>query len=414
MDRWRLDPAVRAAARFQQGNLVDPDWPAGVPPQDVVFCRNVLIYFDETPVRRAVDNLYRVVRPGGYLFLGHAETLSRIPTRFVPSVGRVRVLHATRGVRVGQRRSRCSSWTTRRSCGARSADAGAAGRVEVVGTACERPGGGGAGRSRLRPDVVILDIVMPEVDGLEAIRADHGSGAHPHPGPQLPRPPGAEITLQGPGAGRRGLRQQVRRGTRMDIYDLGPVLREKVLASPGPACRPRWPAARPSRPAPPPPPASAVRATRSSSSAPPPAGPGLVSILSALPADFPAGVVVAQHMPPASPVHARRATGPAVRASRSGRRRTATRIRPGLALLGWADASSLEVERERELVVRIPTGATDSCIARPWTSSSSPRPRRSGPGRGRGAHRHGAGRGRGWRRYGGRRPDPGGERGDAP
>jgi chemotaxis protein methyltransferase CheR len=81
---WRLDESIRAAARFQQGNLVDPAWAGSMPLQDVVFCRNVLIYFDDTGVRRAADNLYRVIRPGGYLFLGHAESLSRTPTRFVP------------------------------------------------------------------------------------------------------------------------------------------------------------------------------------------------------------------------------------------------------------------------------------------------------------------------------------------
>jgi chemotaxis protein methyltransferase CheR len=82
-DRFRIRPRLRAAARFQQGNLMDPAWPDSVPPQDVVFCRNVLIYFDGDAQRRAAENLYRVVRPGGYLFLGHAESLSRIPTRFI-------------------------------------------------------------------------------------------------------------------------------------------------------------------------------------------------------------------------------------------------------------------------------------------------------------------------------------------
>ena len=81
--RWRLKAELRDAARFRQGNLVDPTWGRDLPPQDVVFCRNVMIYFDDAAVRRAVDNLYRVVRPGGYLFLGHAETLSRVPTPFV-------------------------------------------------------------------------------------------------------------------------------------------------------------------------------------------------------------------------------------------------------------------------------------------------------------------------------------------
>jgi chemotaxis protein methyltransferase CheR len=80
---WRIDPEIGAAARFRHGNLVDPAWLDGLDPQDVVFCRNVLIYFDEAGARRAVDLLYRAMRPGGYLFLGHAETLSRIPTPFL-------------------------------------------------------------------------------------------------------------------------------------------------------------------------------------------------------------------------------------------------------------------------------------------------------------------------------------------
>ncbi len=83
-ERWRLRPRFRAAAQFQQGNLVAPEWPDSVPAQDIVLCRNVLIYFDAPALERALENLYRVVRPGGYLFLGHAESLSRVPTRFVP------------------------------------------------------------------------------------------------------------------------------------------------------------------------------------------------------------------------------------------------------------------------------------------------------------------------------------------
>lgn len=82
--RWRLNGDLRDAARFRQGNIVDPGWGTDLPPQDVVFCRNVMIYFDDAAVKRAVANLHRVLRPGGYLFLGHAETLSRVPTPFVP------------------------------------------------------------------------------------------------------------------------------------------------------------------------------------------------------------------------------------------------------------------------------------------------------------------------------------------
>ncbi|HSH45766.1 MAG TPA: protein-glutamate O-methyltransferase CheR [Longimicrobiales bacterium] len=80
---WELDASIRRAARFRHGNIVDPAFGEGLPAQDVVFCRNVLIYFNADGVRRAVENFYRLVRPGGYLFLGHAESLSRVPTRFV-------------------------------------------------------------------------------------------------------------------------------------------------------------------------------------------------------------------------------------------------------------------------------------------------------------------------------------------
>lgn len=81
--RWQLDREIRSLVRFQRGNLVDPDLPRELPLQDVVFCRNVLIYFGPESIERAVDSLYRMLRPGGFLFLGHAESLSRVPTRLV-------------------------------------------------------------------------------------------------------------------------------------------------------------------------------------------------------------------------------------------------------------------------------------------------------------------------------------------
>jgi chemotaxis protein methyltransferase CheR len=79
---WRLDDRIREMVTFRRANLASEDWLAGLPRQDVAFCRNVLIYFAEESTRRAVEGLYRALQPGGYLFLGHAESLSRIPTRF--------------------------------------------------------------------------------------------------------------------------------------------------------------------------------------------------------------------------------------------------------------------------------------------------------------------------------------------
>ncbi|CAN5489109.1 protein-glutamate O-methyltransferase CheR [soil metagenome] len=81
-EQWEVIPTVRSLVEFRQGNLVEPAWTRDLPPQDVIFCRNVLIYFDNEGITRATRVLYDALIPGGYLFLGHAESLSRIPTRF--------------------------------------------------------------------------------------------------------------------------------------------------------------------------------------------------------------------------------------------------------------------------------------------------------------------------------------------
>jgi chemotaxis protein methyltransferase CheR len=79
---WELRPELRRAVEFHTANLADPDWAVALPPQDVVFCRNVLIYFDEAAMQRAARGLHNALEPGGYLFLGHAESLSRVPVPF--------------------------------------------------------------------------------------------------------------------------------------------------------------------------------------------------------------------------------------------------------------------------------------------------------------------------------------------
>jgi len=80
---FALDPAVRDAVRFEARNLVDDD-PQLWPHQgwDIVFCRNVLMYFTPEQMRAAVERIERSLVPGGYLFLGHAETLRGLSTRF--------------------------------------------------------------------------------------------------------------------------------------------------------------------------------------------------------------------------------------------------------------------------------------------------------------------------------------------
>ena len=78
--RWEVRPELRAGVDFRRANLVDDGWWQPLAPQHVVLCRNVLIYFGDEAMRRAAAGLHCVLPPGGFLFLGHAETLRRVPT----------------------------------------------------------------------------------------------------------------------------------------------------------------------------------------------------------------------------------------------------------------------------------------------------------------------------------------------
>jgi len=73
---YRLVQAIRDAVRFDQHNLTSSNPSLLVPRSfDVVFCRNVLMYFTPEHAVRAVAQLAQALAPGGFLFLGHAETL---------------------------------------------------------------------------------------------------------------------------------------------------------------------------------------------------------------------------------------------------------------------------------------------------------------------------------------------------
>lgn len=77
---WELVPAVRAMVTFRQLNLARPI--EGVPPMDVVFLRNVLIYFDAATKAAVLGRVAQVLRPGGFLFLGGSETTYGIDDSF--------------------------------------------------------------------------------------------------------------------------------------------------------------------------------------------------------------------------------------------------------------------------------------------------------------------------------------------
>jgi len=71
---YELRRTFRSGVRFDRGNIIDlSDRPART--YDVIFCRNVLIYFAEPALKVAIENFARLLRPGGLLFLGHSESI---------------------------------------------------------------------------------------------------------------------------------------------------------------------------------------------------------------------------------------------------------------------------------------------------------------------------------------------------
>ena len=82
----KAGPELRELVRFRRVNLHD-DGAGFEGPFDLVFCRNVLIYFSPEGRARVVDKLLNCLAPDGYLFVGHAETLS--------GIGRLRAVEPT-------------------------------------------------------------------------------------------------------------------------------------------------------------------------------------------------------------------------------------------------------------------------------------------------------------------------------
>ena len=69
-----MRPELQSMVRFRGFNLLGAAWPT--PPYDMVFCRNVMIYFDRPTQRRVLERLCGAMRPGGLLFVGHSENFT--------------------------------------------------------------------------------------------------------------------------------------------------------------------------------------------------------------------------------------------------------------------------------------------------------------------------------------------------
>ena len=78
----RVKPELQRFVEFLSVNLIRDDWPFR-DPFDVVFCRNVMIYFDAQTQRKVLERIHRVMKPGGLLFVGHSENFNESRDLFV-------------------------------------------------------------------------------------------------------------------------------------------------------------------------------------------------------------------------------------------------------------------------------------------------------------------------------------------
>ncbi|MFQ5669762.1 MAG: CheR family methyltransferase [Acidobacteriota bacterium] len=81
-NRWRIVPAVRRMVQFGRCNLLGSAGDLPLVKFDAIFCRNVLIYFDREARRQVINLFYERLAEGGYLFLGHSESLLDLSDRF--------------------------------------------------------------------------------------------------------------------------------------------------------------------------------------------------------------------------------------------------------------------------------------------------------------------------------------------
>ncbi|MBI1273278.1 MAG: methyltransferase domain-containing protein [Alphaproteobacteria bacterium] len=84
-DKWQINQDIRNMVSFREMNLLQDFGPIGV--FDVVFCRNVLIYFDAQTKGKVLESISRVMTPDGVLYLGGAETVLGITDKFKPLEG---------------------------------------------------------------------------------------------------------------------------------------------------------------------------------------------------------------------------------------------------------------------------------------------------------------------------------------
>jgi chemotaxis protein methyltransferase CheR len=79
---YRITDTVKELVSFSSVNLLDPYKTSLISNMDVIFCRNVIIYFDKEAKKKVIESFYHKLREGGYLLLGHSESLINISNAF--------------------------------------------------------------------------------------------------------------------------------------------------------------------------------------------------------------------------------------------------------------------------------------------------------------------------------------------
>jgi chemotaxis protein methyltransferase CheR len=81
-DEYQLSNDIREGVEFTRVNLSAPADTIRYRNFDVIFCRNLLIYFDDISRQTAAETFYEALNPGGFICLGHSESMSRISSLF--------------------------------------------------------------------------------------------------------------------------------------------------------------------------------------------------------------------------------------------------------------------------------------------------------------------------------------------
>ncbi len=81
---YQIMDALRESIDFTSINVVDDAQMRSHYDIDVIFCRNLLIYFDDLARRQAMETMYECLAPGGFICLGHSESMSRMSSLYRP------------------------------------------------------------------------------------------------------------------------------------------------------------------------------------------------------------------------------------------------------------------------------------------------------------------------------------------